>query len=240
MKLTAGIMLSDGKFVQPEMIDGNIRVIPCAKTPVETAKALQAEGIDAICINDYDAYQHNYPVNVDVTKMIIDAVDVPVYCSGHIRTLKDIDLYVSMGAKRLVVDLCLDESQKLIEEAFNRFDIDMIVGSIQSKNGMIRYQNAKEIKHFNLLSMISEYEKKGMKYLVVDDYSALVDNAVPDFTNLECIVSHTNMRVVYHGKIQTMEQFKQLQDTGAYSCILTFELFDKHMSFQEIKEFLND
>ncbi len=239
MRLCASITLSDGKCVYPQIIDGMERILPLTLSPVEMAQYLQEEGADAIYIVNYNANNYVFPPNLNVIKQISDSVKIPVYCNGNVTSIKDIDLYLNVGIKRLVLDLLRDDNSKLLKDAFKLFDADAFAGQIKSKNGMIMYQSALGSKNFNLISTILEYEKMGMKYIVFDDYTSITNKEDPDFINIHEITSCSDLRLIYSGRAKSKEQIKTLHDLGVYSCLLSYELNEYHMNIREIRRTFN-
>lgn len=240
MRLCAGIMLSDGKCMYPATVHGQNRFLPGPCSPVQLAKDMEAAGVDALFINDLDALHYQYPVHIDLIKEIYESVDIPVYCGGHIRSIKDVDTFISMGIKRIVVDLHKIENIGRFEDALKVFDVEAFIGRVQSKNGMIMQQTAGKSKNFNVLKMISGYEKIGMKYVIFDDYSAIFNKEAPDYANMKEIIDRTNINLIYCGRAENIEQIKKLKEIGVFSCMLTFALYEKRMTIEEIKQALSE
>lgn len=240
MRLCAGIMLSDGKCMYPAKVHGQNRYLPGPTSPVQMAKDMEAAGADALFINDMDAFHYGYLVHIDVVREIMNAVDIPVYCGGNIRTIKDIDTYISMGIKRIIINLHTIENARRIEEAINLFDVEAIIGCVQGKNGMITQKVASNSKNFNILTMLTEFEKIGMKYVIFDDFSAIFEKEAPDIVNMKEIIDRTNLKLVYCGRTENMEQIKKLKEIGVFSCMLSFPMNEHPMTIEEIKKALSD
>jgi len=102
MDLYARVNILDGMAVR--LPQGDIaEVIPLDDDPVNRAKGWVAKGADRLHIADLNAAAHGDYKNRDLIADIIKAVDVPVQVGGGVRSEREVQRLLGMGAWRVVI-----------------------------------------------------------------------------------------------------------------------------------------
>ncbi|MCZ7533947.1 MAG: 1-(5-phosphoribosyl)-5-[(5-phosphoribosylamino)methylideneamino] imidazole-4-carboxamide isomerase [Acidimicrobiia bacterium] len=102
MDLYARVNILDGMAVR--LPHGDIaEVIPLDDDPVNRAKGWVSKGADRLHITDLNAAAHGDYKNRDLIADIIKAVDVPVQVGGGIRSEREVQRLLGMGAWRVVI-----------------------------------------------------------------------------------------------------------------------------------------
>lgn len=102
MELYARVNILDGRAVRLPYGDVN-DAIALDDDPVNRARGWVAKGADRLHIVDLDAAAFGDYKNRDLIEDIITAVDVPVQVGGGVRSQKEVERVLGMGAWRVVI-----------------------------------------------------------------------------------------------------------------------------------------
>ena len=101
MILLPAIDIRDGKAVRLEQGDFARETVYSA-SPVEVARAWQAQGAEALHVVDLDGAREGEPVNLDQLEQI-SALAVAVQYGGGLRSRAAVERALAAGATRVVV-----------------------------------------------------------------------------------------------------------------------------------------
>jgi phosphoribosylformimino-5-aminoimidazole carboxamide ribotide isomerase len=102
MLILPAIDLRGGKCVRLKQGD-YARETVFGDDPVAMARRWVGEGARALHLVDLDGAKEGRPVNADVIRRIVQAVDVPCQVGGGLRTEADIEATLEMGVARVVL-----------------------------------------------------------------------------------------------------------------------------------------
>jgi imidazoleglycerol phosphate synthase, cyclase subunit len=130
----------------------SIRIIPCldihngrvvkgvkftdlkdAGDPVEIAAAYDKAGADELVFLDISATVEERSTNLLVMSKVAKAVSIPFAVGGGIRTIKDIENVLNVGASKVGINTAAIENPHLLKEAADRFGNKRIVLALDAK-----------------------------------------------------------------------------------------------------------
>lgn len=120
INLISSIELQKGKVVGSDI------------SPVELCRFYSNNGADCIIINEMSNTDEEHDLNIDTVKLIVSAVDIPVFLGGSVKRLEDVKKYLYAGAQMAILDLSKESNRALVKEASERFGKDKII--VQSEN----------------------------------------------------------------------------------------------------------
>ena len=93
INLISSIELQKGKVVGSDI------------SPVELCRFYSNNGADCIIINEMSNTDEEHDLNIDTVKLIVSAVDIPVFLGGSVKRLEDVKKYLYAGAQMAILDL---------------------------------------------------------------------------------------------------------------------------------------
>lgn len=101
--------------------------------PVEAAKYYKDAGADEIVLLDISATSEKRSILLNLIREIADAIDIPLIVGGGIKSLKDIQNVLDMGANKVSISSAAISRPELIKEAASRFGGDKIIVAVDAK-----------------------------------------------------------------------------------------------------------
>lgn len=121
------VRLTEGRFDQETVFADN---------PIDMALRWVQEGAEFLHLVDLDGALAGQPVNLDVIRRIVQAVEIPVQLGGGIRTLATIDALFDMGIDRVILGSIAVKAPELVKEACNKYKERIVVG-IDARDGQV-------------------------------------------------------------------------------------------------------
>ncbi len=104
------VRLYQGDFDQTTLI---------AQDPLKQAKQIEAAGLKRLHLVDLDGAKSGRPVNRELIKQICAETSLKVEVGGGIRTLAQINGYLTSGVSRVILGSAALTDPKLVQEAVN-------------------------------------------------------------------------------------------------------------------------
>lgn len=137
---------------------------------MEVARRWAEKGAERIHIVDLDGSREGRPVNADVIRRILSAVDVPVELGGGIRDIATVDAYLGLGVRWVILGTAALKNRDLVVEACRRNPGRVILG-IDAKGGKVAVEGWTEATGADVLEVAKRYEGLGLAALVYTDIS---------------------------------------------------------------------
>jgi phosphoribosylformimino-5-aminoimidazole carboxamide ribotide isomerase len=138
--------------------------------PVDVARRWAEKGAERIHIVDLDGSREGRPVNADVIRRILSAVDVPVELGGGIRDIDTVGTYLGMGVRWVILGTAALKSRNFVVEACRRHPGRVILG-VDAKDGKVAVEGWTEATGADALDVARHYEGIGLAALVYTDIS---------------------------------------------------------------------
>ena len=232
MQLYAGIHISDGKSVNPNdlhYLRNNILTLD----PVKLALHWQEMGATYLHIVDLDAASMGYPVNEETIKDILDVVHIPVQYGGGLRSIKDIDSFLNMGASRVIIGTQAIYSPNFLKEALQIFGPEKILVGIDADQGLVVIEGRGKVSNFNSLTLAQQVEKLGVRTVVYTDIVCANQVKGPDIINTKELIDHTHLDIIYSGGIASLQDLKNMRNAGVGGVMIGAALYTNKIKLKE-------
>lgn len=156
IRIIARLDIKNNFLIKPIQLDGLRKL----GDPNEFALKYYNSGIDEIVFLDNVAslYKRNY-----IEEIILKATEkifVPITIGGGIKSIKDVDKILRLGADKISINTGIVNNPNLIKEISNEFGSQCMVVSIEAKkndNGWEVYtNNGRERTHKNVIDWVKE------------------------------------------------------------------------------------
>ncbi len=96
---------------------------------------------------------------------------INVEVGGGVRTIEDIDKYLSSGAARVIIGTKAFTEEGFVKRALERFGIERIVVGMDVLNGSVRVRGWQEDAGLAMVEAIEALNRDGLKWLLCTDIS---------------------------------------------------------------------
>ena len=187
--------------------------------PYTVALDFASKGCRAIHIVDLDGAREGSAVNMDIVRTIARIPGMISEIGGGIRNMDTVCRCLDAGISRVILGTAALEDPAFLDASVSRFGERIAVG-VDLKDGKVAVKGWLETSGKDGLEFIKELEQKGVKTVIVTDISR--DGAMKG-TNLELyrtICSSCSLDVTASGGVSTLDDIRNLRDTGLYAAII--------------------
>lgn len=206
------VRLYQGKFDQTTLIDND---------PVAQAKQIEAAGLQRLHLVDLDGAKTGRPVNRKLIETICRSTNLKVEVGGGIRTLAQINGYLTSGVNRVILGSAALNDPDLVQQAIAQFGNDQIVVGIDGKDGRVAISGWLEESDVTMATLMSSMVAFGVVNFVVTDITKDGTLSGPNTAQLtELQKKFPDAVVIASGGVTTVEDLKTLADNGIKAAIV--------------------
>lgn len=206
-----------------------------AADALETAAHFKAAGAAWIHMVDLNGAVAGKRVNSDIFLAVARESGLLVELGGGIRTMEDIDYYLSNGITRVVLGSAAVNNPALVKTAVKVY-ADRIAVGIDAKDGMVAVSGWTEISSVDYISLARRMEALGVEYIIYTDISSDGMLCGPNTQQLIALNAAVSCRVIASGGITTIEDIICLRDAGLYGAICGRSIYKGTLDLKQAVE----
>lgn len=219
------VRLVQGDFAQETVYDDD---------PLAVARRFEQAGAEWLHVVDLDAALEGVPANREIIERIILSVDIPVQCSGGMRTLDAIRWASDAGAGRVVLGTQALMHPEFVELAVAQHDETIAVG-LDVKGTRLQARGWTEDAG-ELWDTLQELDRYGVARYVVTDVARDGMLQGPNLSLLDAVKERTSARIVASGGVSSLEDLRNLALLGVEACIVGKALYAGRFTLEEALE----
>lgn len=226
------VRLYQGDYAQSQVFNEN---------PVEVALQWQNQGATRLHLVDLDGAKAGHPVNVDVIKQIVRALDIPVQVGGGLRDRPSVETLFNLGVDRAIVGTVAVEKPELVKELCETFPKQVAIG-IDARNGKVAtkgWLETSEVEATELAKAISD-QAAAIIYTDIHRDGTLVG---PNQEALREIASVTDIPIIASGGISSLSDILSLlslEPVGVKSVIVGKAIYTGKVDLAEAIKAVGD
>lgn len=208
MILFPAIDLKDGQCVRLRLGDMDQATV-FNDDPGAQAAAFEAQGFQWLHLVDLDGAFAGHSVNGSAIDSILNLVTIPVQLGGGIRTLGQIETWLSKGITRLILGTVALRDPDLTREACRKFPGRIAVG-VDAKGGRVAVQGWAETSELTAIDLARRFEDTGVSAIIFTDIDR---DGILKGINIDSTLTLANavaMPVIASGGLASMEDIDRL------------------------------
>lgn len=221
------VKLRQGQFHDAEVF---------SHTPVKVAISFQQQGASYIHIVDLDGAFADRGINEEVIRQIIQAVSIPVQIGGGIRTIKDIDNLLNLGATRVVIGTAAASNPAFVKDAISIFGPDKIIVAIDGKNGMVVIEGWEKVSTYYVIPLAIEMMELGVKTIIYTDVIRENELLGPKTENVQELLEAVPINIIVSGGGSSLKELEVLDSIGAHGTIVGRALYENKLNLKSAIE----
>lgn len=232
MKLYPVIDIKGGKCVrtrQGKYYDVEVY----SQFPEKVAKKLEAQGASYLHVIDLDAAVLGHAENEECISEIINQVGIPVQVGGGIRTIKDIDQKLTLGAARVVIGSEAARNPAFIKEAVNIFGADKLVVSIDVKNNEVMMDGWANPSTYNAVTFAKVMEESGIETIIYTDVNREGMIQGVNIPAAKLLIEETNLNVIVSGGVASMIDLEMLESIKVEGVLIGKSIYERRIGLSE-------
>lgn len=208
MLVYPAIDILDGKVVR--MTRGDFATVEeVARSPLEAAKRLVAEGAEWLHIVDLDGARTGTPANLDHIRTIANRFTVKLQAGGGIRDFNTAEAFAEAGVSRIVVGTAAVRDKELIDRLVDRHADGMAV-AVDARNGMVATEGWTETSDVKASDLARDLAIQGVPTIIYTNVS--VDGTLQgvDLASTETVARAFGGDLIYSGGVGTVDDITAL------------------------------
>ncbi|MEC0372765.1 1-(5-phosphoribosyl)-5-[(5-phosphoribosylamino)methylideneamino]imidazole-4-carboxamide isomerase [Paenibacillus chibensis] len=178
-------------------------------SPLEAAKAWEAQGGSYIHLVDLDGAKAGHPVNDEVIGAIASGVNVPVQVGGGLRTVGDVKRLLSLGVSRVIIGTAAIEDRAFTEEVLGTYGDKIAIG-IDARNGYVATRGWLETSEVKAEELAKELASKGAETFIFTDISRDGMMQGPNVEAIVALAKSSGKIVIASGGVSVMDDLVRL------------------------------
>jgi phosphoribosylformimino-5-aminoimidazole carboxamide ribotide isomerase len=170
MRIIPAIDIIDGKCVRLTKGDYSTQII-YNEDPLEVAKEFEANGIQYLHMVDLDGAKSSRIINQKVLERVAKNTNLKIDFGGGIKSDDDIRIAFESGASQITGGSIAVKNRELFLEWISKYGSDKIILGADCLNRKIATQGWLENSETDVIDFISDYQQKGIHYVICTDIS---------------------------------------------------------------------
>ncbi len=239
MKIIPAIDIIDGKCVRLSKGDYDTKKI-YNENPLEVAKEFESFGIQCLHLVDLDGAKSKHIVNQKVLETIAKETSLEIDFGGGLKTLKDIEIAFSSGAKQITIGSIAVQDPDFCLELIEKYGPDKIILGADCENRKIKTSGWLEESKLDVIDFILQYKNKGIKNVICTDISkdGMLQGASDELYRE--IVEKTAIQLIASGGISCIEDVEQMKNIGCSGTIIGKAIYEGRISLQQLQNFIEN
>ncbi|BAU14701.1 1-(5-phosphoribosyl)-5-((5-phosphoribosylamino) m ethylideneamino) imidazole-4-carboxamide isomerase [Leptolyngbya sp. NIES-3755] len=234
MEVIPAIDLLDGKCVRLYQGDYNQSQV-FNDDPVAVAKQWEAQGATRLHLVDLDGAKVGHPVNLDVIRSIVEALEIPVEVGGGLRDRDAVAALLSTGVRWAILGTVAVEKPELVAQLCGEFPGQIIVG-IDARNGKVATKGWLETSEVLATDLAERMAQLGAAAIIYTDIHRDGTMQGPNLEALRDLASIAAIPVIASGGVSSLTDLLSLlalEPQGVTGAIVGKALYTGDVSLQE-------
>ena len=232
MEVIPAVDIMKGKVVR--LLRGDPRQITFYEylgDPIHLAMRWEAEGARLIHVIDLDAAL-GAGENLEIIKLILKSVNVPLQVGGGIRNLNLARRILSLGVRRVILGSLAFSNPSAVETLVNEFGEERVVVALDHKGGTVMVRGWKTSAGISVEAAAENFRKKGARIFLVTAVDRDGTLLGPDVKVLSSLCRR-GYRIIAAGGIRSIDDLLELKRLGVWGVVVGKALYEGRFSLSE-------
>lgn len=189
-----------------------------AESHIETALAFKKAGADWVHMVDLNGACDGVRRNAHIFTQVAETSGLNVEVGGGIRTMDDVEYYLSRGIQRVIIGSAALKNPQLVKQACDAYGERIAVG-IDARNGMVATEGWVETSDMTYTELAKRMEQFGVKFIIFTDIDRDGMLTGPNLEQLKTLNEAVSCGIVASGGIKDLGDIKALKALDLYGAI---------------------
>ncbi|WP_438973688.1 1-(5-phosphoribosyl)-5-[(5-phosphoribosylamino)methylideneamino]imidazole-4-carboxamide isomerase [Polaribacter sp.] len=242
MRIIPAIDIIEGKCVRLTKGDYTTKKI-YNENPIEVAKEFEDSGIEYLHVVDLDGAKASEIINYKVLEQIATKTNLKIDFGGGLKSDKDVEIAFNSGANQITGGSIAVKNPTIFESWISKYGAEKIILGADfypdTSGGKIATNGWQEESSLELIPFITDYQTKGIQYVICTDISKDGMLQGPSFEVYSAILSSVNsLQLIASGGISTYEEIPRLAENGCEGVIIGKAIYENKISLKQLEQFI--
>ena len=197
-------------------------------SPVEVARRFAAEGATRIHVVDLDGAFSGRPVNEEIIRRIVNAVECPVQMGGGVRNYEIAARYLGAGVSRIILGTSIVRNPEEVLRITKAYPGKVAAG-IDAKDGFVAIRGWVEVTGVTAVDLARQMEENGISCFIYTDISRDGMMEGPNFQSIREFARGLSTPVIASGGVSTLEDLAtlgEMESDGVCGAVIGRAIYD--------------
>jgi phosphoribosylformimino-5-aminoimidazole carboxamide ribotide isomerase len=235
MRIIPAIDILGGKCVRLTRGDFSTKKV-YNDDPLEVAKEMEDNGIRYLHLVDLDGTKSKMIVHYRILEKIASQTSLEIDFGGGIRSYNDLRIAFGSGARQVTAGSIAHSSPALVLEWLSKFGNEKIILGADSKDSKITINGWQKESESDVISYISDYCSKGIKYAICTDVEkdGLLEGPATDLYRE--IISAVKVDLIASGGISSLDDIIEIKEAGCEGAIIGKAIYEGKIKLKELRD----
>ncbi|MBP8776570.1 MAG: 1-(5-phosphoribosyl)-5-[(5-phosphoribosylamino)methylideneamino]imidazole-4-carboxamide isomerase [Bacteroidaceae bacterium] len=209
------------------------------ESPVEVAKAFEANGIQRLHLVDLDGARSQHIVNHKVLEAIASQTSLVIDFGGGLKTDDDLHIAFESGAKMITGGSIAVKDPDTFKGWIRKYGAERIILGADAKNKMIAVNGWKDGTTEELLPYLKKYiEQEQIQKVICTDIDC---DGMLQGSNValyqEILAQHPDLYLIASGGISNLRDIELLEEAGIPAVIFGKAIYEGKIKLEELQQF---
>lgn len=233
MRIIVAIDIIGGKCVRLSRGDFSTKKI-YNEDPLEVAKKIEDNGLCYLHLVDLDGAKNKQLENIKVLEKIAEKTRLKIDFGGGLRSYDDILTVLNAGARQVSAGSIALSKPELFLDWLKKLGQEKLILSADFINRKIMTGGWLEASNRDIISFVSEYRSKGIKYAICTDISkdGMLQGPATDL--YKEILSEVKISLIASGGISSLKDIYEVRDAGCEGVIIGKAIYEGKVSLKDL------
>jgi len=219
MRIIPAIDIIDGQCVRLSKGDYNTKIV-YNESPLEVAKAYEANGIKYLHVVDLDGAKSQHIVNYKLLEAICSRTNLKVDFGGGLKSDEDLRIAFESGANQITGGSIAVKNPTLFKSWLEKYGSEKIILGADCSSRKIMTAGWLDQSELDVVDFISDYETQGASYVICTD---IAKDGMLEGTSNELykeIIEKTNVKLIASGGVACFNDLLLVKALGCEGVII--------------------
>jgi phosphoribosylformimino-5-aminoimidazole carboxamide ribotide isomerase len=235
MRIIVAIDIIEGKCVRLTRGDFNSKKI-YNEDPLEVALKMEDNGINYLHLVDLDAARNKKTENIKILEKIAWKTKLKVDFGGGIRSYDDVITVLNAGARQVTAGSIAVTDPPLFLEWLAKLGQEKLILGADCIDRKVLTAGWLEKSDLDIISFISDYRSKGVKYSICTDIKKDGMLQGPSTILYKDILNSVRINLIASGGIASLRDIEEVRAVGCEGVIIGKAVYEGRINFKELGE----
>lgn len=238
IEIIPAIDIIDGKCVRLSQGDYSSKKV-YNEDPLEVAKMFEDAGITRLHMVDLDGAKASHIVNYKVLDRVASHTRLTIDFGGGLKCDDDLRIAFESGAQMVTGGSVAVKNPELFTSWIEQYSAERIILGADVKERKISVSGWLESSDLDLISFVSDYQKKGVSKVITTDISCdgMLQGPSLDIYK-EMLTKLPGLYIIASGGVASLTDIARLDEAGVHGVIFGKAIYEGRISLRELSRFL--
>ena len=233
MRIIVALDIIGGKCVRLTRGDFSTKKV-YNKDPLEIARQIEDNGLSYIHLVDLDGAKNKKIENIKVLEKIAGKTNLKIDFGGGLRLYDDLITVFNAGARQVTVGSIAVTDPHLFLEWMTRLGQEKLILGADCFDRKVSTGGWAETSDIDIISFISDYKSKGVKYTICTDIKKDGMLKGPSTALYKEILSKVKINLIASGGITSIKDLEDLRESGCDGAIIGKAVYEEKITLKEL------